>query len=113
VPVYTYACTACGQEIEKRQSFSDAPLTTCESCGGALRRVLHPVGVIFKGSCFYNTDNRKSGNGSSTNGEADKEKKDSSDSKPAEASTTSKAGESKPASTSSNTPATSAPAAKD
>lgn len=60
MPVYTYACTSCGADIERRQSFSDAPLTICEVCGGKLRRVLHPVGVIFKGSGFYNTDNRKS-----------------------------------------------------
>ena len=113
MPLYEYKCGACGQVFEVKQSFSDAPLTTCESCGGALRRVLHPVGVIFKGSGFYNTDYRKSGNGSSTNGAADKDKKDGSDSKPAETSTTSTATESKPASAPSSTPATSAPAAKD
>jgi putative FmdB family regulatory protein len=56
LPIYTYACDSCGAEIERRQSFSDPPLTVCESCGQALRRVLHPVGVIFKGSGFYNTD---------------------------------------------------------
>ena len=66
MPVYTYACKQCSAEIERRQSFSDAPLTVCESCGGELRRVLHPVGVIFKGSGFYNTDNRKSSGGSSS-----------------------------------------------
>ena len=60
LPIYTYACKACSAEIERRQSFSDAALTVCETCGGVLRRVLHPVGVIFKGSGFYNTDNRKS-----------------------------------------------------
>jgi putative FmdB family regulatory protein len=68
LPIYTYACTACDAEIERRQSFSDPPLTTCESCGGSLRKVLHPAGVIFKGSGFYNTDYKKSTNGSSTNG---------------------------------------------
>ena len=64
MPLYTYACKSCEAEIERRQSFSDAPLTTCESCGGELRRVLHPVGVIFKGSGFYNTDYKRTGNGS-------------------------------------------------
>ena len=68
MPIYTYACTACNAEIERRQSFSDPPLTTCESCGGSLRKVLHPAGVIFKGSGFYNTDYKKSSNGSATNG---------------------------------------------
>jgi putative FmdB family regulatory protein len=59
LPIYGYRCDACGAEIEKRQGFHDAPLTTCEQCGGALRRILHPVGIVFKGSGFYNTDNRK------------------------------------------------------
>jgi putative FmdB family regulatory protein len=68
LPIYTYACTACDAEIERRQSFSDPPLTTCESCGGSLRKVLHPAGVIFKGSGFYNTDYKKSSNGSGANG---------------------------------------------
>jgi putative FmdB family regulatory protein len=63
LPIYTYACAACGNEIERRQSFSDPALTTCETCGGSLRKVLHPVGVIFKGSGFYNTDYKKSTNG--------------------------------------------------
>ena len=35
--------------------------TTCERCGGELRRVLYPTGIIFKGSGFYKTDSRASG----------------------------------------------------
>jgi predicted nucleic acid-binding Zn ribbon protein len=35
----------------------DGP-TTCERCGGELRRVLYPAGIIFKGSGFYRTDSR-------------------------------------------------------
>jgi putative FmdB family regulatory protein len=60
VPIYTYTCTACNDVIEKRQSFSDPPLTTCEQCGGALRKVIHPVGIVFKGSGWYITDSRSS-----------------------------------------------------
>src|SRR5262249_49133122 len=60
VPTYTYTCTACNDMIEKRQSFSDPPLTTCEQCGGALRKVIHPVGIVFKGSGWYITDSRSS-----------------------------------------------------
>jgi len=58
VPIYVYRCADCKAETEKRQGFSDAPLTTCETCGGAVRRVLQPAGVIFKGSGFYSTDYR-------------------------------------------------------
>src|SRR5205085_2850381 len=60
VPTYTYTCTACNDVIEKRQSFSDPPLTTCEQCGGTLRKVIHPVGIVFKGSGWYINDSRSS-----------------------------------------------------
>ena len=40
------------------QSFDEKPLTTHEGCGGRLDKVLHPRGVIFKGSGFYTTDSR-------------------------------------------------------
>src|SRR6266850_3927252 len=60
VPTYTYTCTTCNDVIEKRQSFSDAPLTTCEQCGGSLRKVIHPVGIVFKGSGWYINDSRSS-----------------------------------------------------
>jgi putative FmdB family regulatory protein len=58
VPVYEYACTACDEQLEVRQSFTDAPLTVCPTCSGRLRKVLSPVGVVFKGSGFYRTDSR-------------------------------------------------------
>jgi putative FmdB family regulatory protein len=60
VPTYQYACTACGEQLEAVQSFTDAPLTECPACGGALRKVFSAVGVVFKGSGFYKTDSRKS-----------------------------------------------------
>ena len=63
MPIYVYRCADCNAEIEKRQGFSDAPLTTCDDCGGKLRRVLQPAGVIFKGSGFYSTDYRNGASG--------------------------------------------------
>ena len=63
MPIYVYQCADCDTQIEKRQGFADAPLTTCEQCGGSVRRVLQPVGIIFKGSGFYSTDSRSSSNG--------------------------------------------------
>ena len=58
MPTYQYACTACGEELEAVQKFSDASLTECPACGGALRKVFSAVGVVFKGSGFYKTDSR-------------------------------------------------------
>jgi putative FmdB family regulatory protein len=58
MPTYEYECTACGQHIEVFQRFSEDPLTTCGVCGGPLRKVFHPAGIVFKGSGFYATDSR-------------------------------------------------------
>ena len=58
MPTYQYACTACGENLEAVQSFTDAALTECPACGGALRKVFSAVGVVFKGSGFYKTDSR-------------------------------------------------------
>ena len=66
MPTYQYACTACGEKHEAVQSFTDAPLTECPACGGALRKVFSAVGVVFKGSGFYKNDSRpSSGSGAS------------------------------------------------
>lgn len=64
MPIYTYECQSCGSSLERRQSFSDEPLTIHDECGGGLRRVIHPAGIVFKGSGFYNTDYK---NGTSSN----------------------------------------------
>ena len=66
MPTYSYTCTACNDVIEKRQSFSDPPLTTCEQCGGQLRKIIHPVGIVFKGSGWYVTDSRSSSSAASS-----------------------------------------------
>jgi len=58
VPTYQYACTECGDQLEAVQKFTDAPLSTCSACGGRLRKVFSPVGIVFKGSGFYRTDSR-------------------------------------------------------
>jgi putative FmdB family regulatory protein len=60
VPTYEYACTECGDRLEVVQRFSDDPLTVCAACGGRLRKVFSPVGIVFKGSGFYRTDSRTS-----------------------------------------------------
>jgi putative FmdB family regulatory protein len=58
MPVYEYECENCHFRFEKWQRFSDEPLIVCPNCAGLLRKVIGPVGVIFKGSGFYVTDNR-------------------------------------------------------
>ena len=67
MPLYTYRCNQCDHEFQIRQRMVDDPLTDCPVCGGGVRRVVSSVGVVFKGSGFYVTDNRSSNvNGKST-----------------------------------------------
>lgn len=63
MPTYEYACTSCGQHVEVVQSMTAEPLRTCGACGGQLRKVFSPIGIVFKGSGFYRTDSRAAGNG--------------------------------------------------
>ncbi len=58
MPTYEYACQSCGSHIEVYQRFSDEPLSECGVCGGPLRKVFHPAGILFKGAGFYATDSR-------------------------------------------------------
>lgn len=60
MPTYQYVCTECGGQLEAVQKFTDDPLTVHDDCGGRLRKVFSPVGIVFKGSGFYKTDSRAS-----------------------------------------------------
>jgi len=68
VPTYAYACKSCGARTEVIQKITDAPLTTCESCGGVLQRLLFPVGIVFKGPGFHVNDYPRNGGAASANG---------------------------------------------
>ena len=56
MPTYEYGCSKCGREFEVRQRISEAPLTVCEACGGALKRLLSAAPFILKGEGWYVTD---------------------------------------------------------
>ena len=58
MPTYVYQCEKCGVQFEHRQRITDDPLSDCPECDGHVRRVLQPVGIVFKGSGWYCTDNR-------------------------------------------------------
>ena len=78
MPIYEYACTSCGERTEAKQSFDDPPLEECPQCGGKLRKLFSPVGIVFKGSGFYSTDAKS---GSKSSGSADKSESKKSDAK--------------------------------
>jgi len=79
MPTYEYVCRACSHRFETRQKMTDETLTTCPECGGVIRRVLFPAGVVFKGPGFYKTDHNGSSSVTSENGNADKSEKAKSD----------------------------------
>lgn len=84
MPLYTYRCNENDHEFQVRQRMMDDPLTECPICGGSVRRIVSSVGVVFKGSGFYVTDNRSS----SANGKSSKSKsKENQDSTPSTTST--------------------------
>ena len=59
MPTYTYRCETCGHQFDIFQHFTDDALTECPECGKqTLHKVYAPVGIVFKGSGFYSTDNR-------------------------------------------------------
>jgi putative FmdB family regulatory protein len=56
VPTYEYECDACHRVFEVRQRITEAPLTTCDACGGAVHRLLSAAPFILKGEGWYVTD---------------------------------------------------------
>src|SRR5581483_1488523 len=77
MPTYEYRCKDCGEHLEVVQKFTDDPLTVCPNCGGSLRKVFGNIGITFKGSGFYKTDNRAASS-SSRSRDSDSGGKDSS-----------------------------------
>jgi putative FmdB family regulatory protein len=76
MPLYEYACEKCGEKFEVMQKFSDEPLTTHESCGGPVHRLISAPALQFKGSGWYVTDYARSGTTpASDNGSASKSSK--------------------------------------
>ena len=65
MPTYDYQCRSCGSMTEVIHSMLEEGPKVCERCGGELRRVIYPTGIIFKGSGFYRTDSRNSKSSSS------------------------------------------------
>ncbi|NLF00604.1 MAG: FmdB family transcriptional regulator [Anaerolineales bacterium] len=58
MPLYEYECDVCGVRFERMQHVTDEPIELCPECSGHVHRLIHPVGIVFKGSGFYVTDNR-------------------------------------------------------
>jgi len=119
MPTYEYACTNCGQHVEVFQRLSEPPLETCVACGGHMRKVFFPAGIVFKGSGFYATDSRSksktsasSDSGSSSSG-SDSSAGSGSDAKKPDPSKGDSSGSTTPSSGSSDAKPAPKPAAKE
>lgn len=81
MPTYEYVCKNCGENIEVFQSFADKPLKKHKECGGALQKVFHARGIVFKGGGFYATDSKASTSAQSSSESADGKSEKKSDKK--------------------------------
>ena len=72
MPLYEYQCEACAHRFERIQKFSDPPIESCPTCGGAVKKLISSPAIQFKGSGWYITDYAKKpagdGKGGSTAG---------------------------------------------
>ena len=59
MPIYEYQCEKCGTVTDIRHGFKETTSDVCPKCGGGLKRLFNPAGIVFKGSGFYVTDSRK------------------------------------------------------
>jgi putative FmdB family regulatory protein len=82
MPIYEYACAACGRVTEVIQRLDDPPLTVCPECGGAVKKLLSAPAFQFKGEGWYVTDyaRKAGGKGEGTKGDAAKSESSSGES---------------------------------
>ncbi len=105
MPTYVYKFTETGETIEVQQAFTDETLTEYPHPESgdvlAVKKVFQPVGVTFKGSGFFKTDNRSSSSSSGSSGS------DSSSSSSDSSGSSSTSSDSSASSSSSSTPSSS------
>jgi putative FmdB family regulatory protein len=79
VPIYEYQCKECGYIFEREHAIGEKVKYKCPQCScSRTQKLVSQVGVIFKGTGFYRTDNRKNGScGTTRTNVKTKEKKES------------------------------------
>lgn len=61
MPIYEYHCTSCDDHFEISQKITDAPLSNCPKCSGALEKLISQTSFVLKGSGWYQTDYGRKG----------------------------------------------------
>jgi putative FmdB family regulatory protein len=59
MPIYQYICDPCENKFDFAKSVNDDTIPKCNTCGNNARKVFSLGGIMFTGSGFYSTDNRK------------------------------------------------------
>lgn len=73
MPTYVYRNLVSGETFEFEQRITESALTADPRTGEPVKRLIQPVGIVFKGSGFYINDSRSgSAKGESAKGESAK-----------------------------------------
>lgn len=58
MPAYDYKCPSCDCVFEVNRGIRETGPVSCPTCGAEAKKLFSPVGIVFKGSGFHNTDYR-------------------------------------------------------
>ena len=61
MPLYEYRCPTCEEEFSAFRSAEERQTAPCPVCGKKGKKLMSPVGIIFKGSGFHVNDYPASG----------------------------------------------------
>jgi putative FmdB family regulatory protein len=75
MPLYEYKCSKCGAVFEVMQKINEPPLKKCIRCQGAVKKLLSPPALQFKGHGWYVTDYSSKGKQSPSSENTAKPKK--------------------------------------
>ena len=104
---YDYKCPKCDIVFEIEHPMGEHPEVRCPECGGIANQVFGASGIVFKGSGFYNTDQRPGSHKASTAAPTAKKESTSSESKGSSDSSSSTSSDSSSTSSSSSSSSTS------
>ena len=76
MPIYDYHCDHCGHTFSAVQSYTDATLEICPSCGKKPRKLMATPAIVFKGGGWYKTDSRAAPKDGAADGAKDGAKDD-------------------------------------
>jgi len=61
MPIYEYACTACGHRLEVIHGIHESGPSKCDVCGGPMTKLLSPPAIVFRGTGWAKKERASSG----------------------------------------------------